>query len=140
MLLQILLWGLVIGVIHFVAVGILYMNPFTAKLYRDAGEHPALRKWPKQGEYILKMALGTQAEVYILTAGYIYLRSLFAEPTGWTTALILAAIFSAVRVYPRFWNMLIQSTYPRKLLAVEFVNGVVGTFIIVLGLKLLPIQ
>jgi len=139
MILQILLWGFVIGLIHFVAVGILYMNPFTAKLYKQESEHPALRKWPKQSEYIVKMALGTQVEVYILTAGYIYLRSLFAEPAGWTTALILAAAFSAIRVYPRFWNMLIQSAYPRKLLAVEFVNGVVGTFVIVLGLKLLPI-
>jgi hypothetical protein len=139
MILQILLWGLVIGLIHFVAVGVLYMNPFTAKLYKNESGNPALKKWDKQGEYILKMALGTQAEVFILTAAYIYLRSLFAEPAGWTAALILAGIFSAVRVYPRFWNMLIQSTYPRKLLAVEFVNGVIGTFIIVIGLKLLPL-
>lgn len=139
MILQILLWGLVIGVIHFVVIGALYMNPLAAKLYAQEKDNPAVKKWPKQGEYVLKMALGTQVEVYILTAAYLYLRKLFPVPGGWHAALTLAAIFSAVRVYPRFWNMWIQSTYPGKLLAVEFVNGVIGTFVIVAGLKLLPV-
>lgn len=138
MLLQILLWGTVVGLIHFVVVGILYMNPFTAKLYKNESDHPALRKWPKQGEYVLKMFLGTQVEVFIMTAAYVYLRGLFPAPDSWGTALALAAIFTGIRVYPRFWNMLIQSTYPWKLLIVEFANGTIGTFVVVLGLKLMP--
>ncbi len=139
MLLQILLWGLVIGVIHFVILGALYMNPLVAKLYSGEKGNPAVKNWEKQGEYLLKMFLGTQVEVFILTGAYLYLRSLFAVPDGWTAALVLGALLSAVRVYPRFWNMWIQSNYPGKLLAVEFVNGVIGTFVVVVGLKLLPV-
>lgn len=49
----------------------------------------------------------------------------------------LALLLAAVRVYPRFWNMWIQSTYPRHLLAIEVVNGTLSTFLVVGGLALL---
>lgn len=139
MILDVLLWGTVIGVIHFVVVGILYQNPIVAKMYKEATEAPGVKIWKNQKEYLLKMFLGTQLEVYILTASYLYLRTLFSEPTAWTPALILATVFAGIRVYPRFWNMWIQSTYPGKLLAVEFINGILSTFVVVIGLKLLPV-
>jgi hypothetical protein len=41
-----------------------------------------------------------------------------------------------VRVYPRFWNMWIQTSYPRRLLAIEIVNGTIGTLAIALFLEL----
>ncbi len=139
MILSILLWGAVIGIIHFVIVGILYQNPIVAKMYKEASGKPGVKVWKNQKEYLLKMFLGTQIEIYILTSSYLYLRILFNEPAGWISAVILAAVFAAIRVYPRFWNMWIQSTYPGKLLAVEFINGILSTFVIVIGLKLLPV-
>lgn len=45
--------------------------------------------------------------------------------------------FSGMRVYPRLWNKWIQSTYPGRLLAIEFVNGIASTFCITLALELL---
>ena len=33
---DILLWGLVVGVIHFIVVGFLYMNPLVAGEYKKA--------------------------------------------------------------------------------------------------------
>lgn len=139
MILDILIWGLAIGVIHFIVVGALYQNPFVAKLYKDAQSEPGLKKWVSQGKYIAAMFSGTQVEIFILTAAYLYLRQLFPQPEGLTTALTLAAIFAGIRVYPRFWNMWIQSSYPNRLLAVEFVNGTISTCVIVLGLKFLPV-
>lgn len=139
MIVDILLWGLVIGVIHFVVVGALYQNPFVAKFYKAATGEPGFKAWPDQKKYLVSMFLGTQVEVFILTGAYLYLRQLFANPDSMGTALLLSAFLAAIRVYPRFWNMWIQSTYPNKLLAVEFVNGIIGTFVIVVGLKLLPV-
>ncbi len=139
MIVDILLWGLVIGVIHFAIVGALYQNPWVARLYRDAEGDPGVRKWESKKAYIAWMFAGTQVEVFILAGAYLYLRQLFAAAEGLDTALILAGILAGVRVYPRFWNMWIQSSYPNRLLAVEAVNGTVGTFVIVLGLKLLPV-
>ncbi len=129
---SILLWGLVAGLLHFVIVGILYQNPLVAQVYNRYKYVPALKQWPNLKEYLLKMFLGTQVEIYILTAAYFYLRTLFPTPNGLSTALILATIFAAIRVYPRFWTMWIQTTYPLSLLVIEAVNGTIGTFVILL--------
>ena len=100
---------------------------------------PGLKAWPNKKKYVLAMFLGTQIEIFILTVAYLQLRALFPEPGTIATALTLATLFTAIRVYPRFWNMWIQSSYPNRLLAVEAVNGAVGTFVVVVGLALLPI-
>ncbi len=139
MWIPILLWGLVAGLLHFVVVGMLYMNPGVARLYREAEGSPALRVWRNQREYLMNMFAGTQIEIYLLTGACLYLRRLFPDPARFSVALILGGILAAVRVYPRFWNMWIQTTYPRKLLFVEGINGILGTLVVVLSLWLLPV-
>ena len=135
MLLNILTWGLAVGVLHFAVVGGLYQNPLVAKLYHAAEEHPGVKPWPDKKKYVLSMFLGTQLEVFILTAGYLWLRQLQLGATSAERVFALGGIFAALRVYPRFWNMWIQSTYPGPLLAVELVNGTLGTFLIVAGVE-----
>ena len=132
MVIQIALWGAVTGLIHFVLVGALYGNPIVDKLYKEAQQNePGVKHWPSIPKYMITQFLGTQIEVYILAATYIWLRPLVPF-TGYTCALVLGAVFSGIRVYPRFWNMWIQSTYPNRLLAIEFVNGIISTFAITL--------
>jgi hypothetical protein len=140
-ILQVLLWGLVAGVIHFIITSLLYQNPLIAKYYAraQADNSPGVRKWSSQKGYILRMFSGTQVEIYVLTASFLFLRQ-YLNFSPWGTMMILGVIFSGIRVYPRFWNMWIQSTYPRNLLAIEFVNGVISTFTVVVALTLLPIK
>ncbi len=139
MLVNMLVWGLIAGIIHFVVVGILYMNPVVAQVYKKAEGSPALRVWEDQKEYLIKMFAGTQIEIFILTGAYLYLRQLFSEPTSSSVALTLACILSATRVYPRLWTMWIQTTYPASLLIVEFINGTIGTFVVILSLWALSV-
>lgn len=139
MFVDILKWGFVAGILHFFIVGILYMNPLIARIYKEAQGNPALKVWENQKEYLAKMFAGTQIEIFIITGAYLYLRQLFSDPTNLGVAVIISCIISATRVYPRFWNMWIQSTYPMKLLIVEIVNGTIGTFVVILSLWLLPI-
>ncbi len=127
--LQILLWGFVAGIIHFLVLGVLYMNPVVEHIYKSTQGHSAVKRHKNQKEYILKMFLGTQVEVYIVTASFLYLRQ-FIDLDIWPTTIMLGLIFSGIRIYPRFWNMWIQTNYPNKLLVIEFVNGTIGTFII----------
>lgn len=137
MLIQVLLWGLVVGVIHFMVVGLLYGNPFIDKFYKEAqANEPGVRKWPSMPAYMVRQFLGTQVEVYILTGAYLWLRGLVPFE-GITAALVLGLLFAGIRVYPRFWNMWIQSTYPNRLLAIEFVNGTLSTLVVVAGMHLL---
>lgn len=137
LVLDIALWGMVIGIIHFFIVGILYQNPFVAKIYKNNEEHPGVKKWENKSKYILSMFLGTQVEIFIITAGYLILRNAFT--INIINTIVVALIFAGIRVYPRFWNMWIQSTYPEKLLKVEVINGTFSTFVIVFGLYLLPV-
>jgi len=45
-------------------------------------------------------------------------------------SLVFGLILIAVKIFPRFFDMRIQTTYPNRLLAVEFVNGTIGSFVI----------
>ena len=68
--------------------------------------------------------------------GYVWLGPLL-DVDGLPGTLLLGGLFAGLRVYPRFWTMWVQSTYPRRLLAVEVVNGVLGTLVVVLTLHVL---
>ncbi len=124
------LWGAVAGLVHFVFIGIAYGNPLVDRL--SAGleaTSPAVKQWPSKPRYFLTQFLGTQVEVYILTTGFVWLRPYVALP-GYVGALTLGFFFAMLRVYPRFWNMWVQTTYPGRLLAIEVVNGTLGTLVI----------
>lgn len=133
-----LLFGSLIGVIHFMIIGVLYQNPFVARLYKEEEikKSPGLRIWKNKKKYMLYMFLGTQVEIFILTFGYLSFKD-YLPFSPFAIAVIISGLFAAIRVYPRFWNMRIQSTYPNKLLVVEIVNGFISTFIIVIGLYVL---
>jgi hypothetical protein len=129
------IWGAAAGLFHFVLIALLYGNPIADRLAAkyEPGS-PACRVWASKPKYFVTQFFGTQVEVYILTTAFIWLRPSIDLP-GYAGALALGALLAATRVYPRFWNMWIQTTYPRPLLAVEVVNGTVGTVAIILFLQ-----
>lgn len=136
MIIQVLNLGLFIGVIHFLIIGALYGNPFIDRIYQLAQKsEPGVKKWSSKIRYLLIQFLGTQIEVFILTFAFLWIRPL-VPIAGVEGAVLLGLLFAAIRVYPRFWNMWIQSTYPNKMLAIEFVNGIISTLIIEIGLQL----
>lgn len=130
-------WGALAGVVHFVMIAVLYANPITDRLSRGLEQGAAVKQWPSQPRYFVTQFLGTQVEVYILTIGFLWLRPLIGLP-GFEGAFALGGLLAATRVYPRFWNMWIQTTYPNRLLAIEVINGTLGTLAIALFFKLPP--
>jgi hypothetical protein len=131
----VLLWGAVAGVVHFAFIALAYGNPIVDRISAKAEkESPAVRQWVSKPKYFVTQFLGTQIEVYILTTAFVWLRPL-VDVRGYGGALLLGSMFAAIRVYPRFWNMWVQTTYPRRLLAVEVINGTLGTLVISLFLQ-----
>jgi hypothetical protein len=131
----VLLWGAAAGIVHFVFIAIAYGNPIVDRISaRAEAESPAVRQWASKPRYFVTQFFGTQVEVYILTLGFVWLRPR-VDVQGYAGALLLGGLFAAIRVYPRFWNMWVQTTYPRRLLAVEVVNGTLGTLVIALFLQ-----
>jgi hypothetical protein len=139
MIANVLLWGALAGVVHFVVIAFLYANPLTDRLSRGLEQGPAVRQWPSKPRYFLTQFFGTQVEVYLLTIGFMWLRPFVSIP-GYAGALLLAILLAATRVYPRFWNMWIQTTYPFRLLVIEVVNGTLGTLAIISFLQATAIR
>jgi hypothetical protein len=132
-IIHILALGSIVGIAHFGVVAALYRNPVVARLYTALANEPGVRRWPSRRRYVITQFLGTQVEVFILATAYFWLRPLLGV-TGLTGTLLLGLLLATIRVYPRFWNMWIQSTYPATLLKVELVNGILSTLVIILGL------
>lgn len=132
-------WGAAAGLVHFVIIAFPYANPVTDRLSRGLEEGPAVRQWPSKPKYFFTQFLGTQVEVYIMTVCFLWLRPLISDP-GYSGALELGALLTAMRVYPRFWNMWIQTSYPRRLLAIEVVNGTMGWLAIAVFLQAAAIR
>jgi hypothetical protein len=131
MLFNVLVSGSVAGLVHFVVLGLLYGNPIIDKLYREAmATEPGVKKWPSKPRYLITQFLGTQLEVYLIAAIYWSVRPTFPI-AGTLGTLTLGVLLAALRIYPRFWNMWIQSTYPGRLLAIELVNGTLATLVVI---------
>lgn len=134
----ILLYGSAAAVIHFLVVGLLYMNPLVDRLYRrETGKNPALRVWNNKKHYMILMFSGSLVECWLLAMGYLLLRGAFAKPASWEVAAACALLLGLIRIYPRAFDKWIQTTYPSRLIAVEAVNGLLGSAVVILSMRLL---
>ncbi|GBD93029.1 hypothetical protein BMS3Abin05_00608 [bacterium BMS3Abin05] len=131
-ILPLALWGgFVASVVWFILGGALYMNPFTAKIYHNAENAPALKKWPGVPKYLGLMYLSSLIECILAAIVYLVMKSVLPVgpiPRGLAFGLVLIA----VRIVPRFLDMWMQTTYPNRLLWIEGINGSIGSFIIAL--------
>ncbi len=121
--------GFAASVIWFVAGGALYMNPIVAGIYKNMETSPALKKWPSIPKYVGLQYAGTLAQCLLWSFVFSYIKTSLPE-TILLKTFLFGLILIATKIFPRFFDMWIQSTYPNKLLLIEFVNGVVGSFII----------
>src|ERR1700733_6377356 len=106
----VMLWGAAAGLVHFVVIAVLYANPITTRLSAELEKAPAVRQWPSQRKYFVTQFFGTKIEIYILTIGFLWFRPKIDLP-GVVGALAVGGVLAATRVFPRFWNMWIQTTY-----------------------------
>lgn len=135
-LFQTSLAGVLASIVWFIVGGILYMNPFVAKIYRNFEKSPGLKKWRDTKKYLISMyVFGILIQCLLFAVVYSFIKPVLSGSLVSNT-LSFGSILIAVKVLPRLFDMWMQSTYPNKLLAVEFVNGVIGSFVIALTLAL----
>lgn len=128
-ILQSIVGGITASLVWFIAGSVLYMNPFVAKIYRDAQKSPGLKKWTNISKYLSFQFYGILAQCLLWAFVFAFIKSVL--PGGiMLKGLTFGLILVAVKIFPRFVDMWTQSTYPDKLLVIEFVNGTIGSFII----------
>lgn len=126
---QAFLGGAAASIAWFIVGGALYMNPIVAKIYKDAEKSPALKKWPSVPKYIGLQYVGILAQCLLWALVFALVKPVL--PGGvLMKGLVFGLILVAVKIFPRFYDMWIQSTYPNELLAIEFFNGIVGSLVI----------
>jgi hypothetical protein len=103
--------------------GALYMNPFTAKIYKKYQSHPSMKIWTNQKKYLTGVFLvaGFIPNLFIITT-YQFLAPI--------SVMNLSLILFGVRIIPRMCDMWMQTSYPNKILLVELINGAILSFVI----------
>lgn len=131
MIMAILLAGFTASIVWFIVGGAVYMNPFVAQVYKEYETSPGLKIRGNTTSYLMTMFLLILVQCLLFAAVYAYIRPVF---TGAVLAngLIYGLILTALKIIPRGLDMWIQTTYPNKLLGVEAINGVIGSFVIAL--------
>ncbi len=120
--------GVVASVAWFVIGGALYMNPLTDKIYKSA-DNSAVKEWPNLPKYLGLMFAGGALAQYILWA-FVFALVKPALPGGTLLqGVVFGLVLIAVKIFPRFFDMWIQTTYPNKKLVIEFINGSIGSFV-----------
>jgi hypothetical protein len=125
---QTILGGFLASVVWFIIGGALYMNPFIAKIYKNAKDSPGLKKWQNVPQWLIFTYIGVLIQCLLWAFVFTFIKSILPE-VFLVKVFIFGLILFVVKIIPRFIDMWIQSTYPDKLLVVEFVNGTIGSFI-----------
>lgn len=126
---QSIIGGVIASIAWFIAGGVLYMNPVVAKIYKEAEASPALKKWPNVPKYLLLQYIGVLIQCLLWAWVFTLIKpALSDEILG--RGIMFGFILVFIKIFPRFYDMWIQSTYPNKLLKIEFINGTIGSFII----------
>lgn len=128
-IMRIILGGIGASVAWFIIGGALYMNPIIGGLYKEAEKSPGVKKWNSIPKYLAIMYLGLLAQCILFAFVFAFIRpQLPANPIIEAIAFGIVLLF--VKNFPKFFDMWIQTTYPKKLLVVEIVNGTILGIII----------
>jgi len=126
---KLLLAGLAASLVWFVIGGGLYMNPWIAKIYKDAKSSPGFKKWESIPQYLGAMFLVMLIPNILWALVYSFIKPVLPQDLI-AAASIFALILIAIKIIPRLFDMWIQSTYPNRLLLIELVNGSIGSLVI----------
>ena len=116
-------------ILWFVVAAVLFFNPFVDKIYRSEESHAAVRALPQSLKTIGMILLA----VVIQSALWAYVYTLISSALvggklckGLTFGLILAL----TKIIPRDIDRILLTTYPRKRMTIEFVVGIICSFVV----------
>ena len=125
------LWATAIAsIVWFILGGVLYMNPVVRKISSQFDSLPVMKQWPSVPQYLGMMFLGAcLAQCFLAALAFALVKPALPDSVLGTVA-VFGFILIGIKIFTRFFDMWIQTTYPPQLLAIEFVNGSIGSLVI----------
>lgn len=120
---------LVATILWFLVAAVLFFNPFVDKIYRSQEGHAGVRALPQSAKTIGMILLAVVIQSALWAYVYTLIGSALAGGKlgkGLTFGLILAF----TKVIPRDIDRILLTTYPRKRMTVEFVVGIICSFVV----------
>lgn len=125
------------ALISFLIGSMLYMNPLIAKIYKKYQKHPSMSKYANQKKFMLEMFFfGMFIPSFIAGTAYSYLKpGLYIINGNYISiTFVLGLMLAGIRIVPRFFDMNLLTSYPKKLLFIELINGIILSFVMAIVL------
>jgi hypothetical protein len=120
---------LIASAVWFLVAAILFFNPIVDKVYRSEEAHPAVKALPQTPGTIGKILLAILAQS--LAWAFLYTQIAPAFGGGYVPkGLFFGVILILVKMVPRDIDRILLSTYPVKRMTIEFVIGVICSFVV----------
>jgi small-conductance mechanosensitive channel len=136
-IINIIIAGLVASFAWFIAGGILYMNPFSKRIYKSEEKNQGVRKWKNSNDMLISMYILETLIQSLIFAGTYYALKPALSGGLWINTLYFGLLIVAVKIIPRLIDMALMTTYPGKLLKLDLFNGTICSFIVAFVLSLL---
>ena len=122
--------GFVASIVFFIYRSIVFKDTSVEKMRRNPGAPLALKKWKNIPKTILPQYLIILIQC-ILWAIVFVLGLLFdVLPDGfYMKGFTLGTVMAIVNIVPIYFKLWIESTYPNKLLAIQFAKGIIGNYL-----------
>lgn len=126
---KILLAGFVTSIIWFIAGALLYMNPVAKNIQDSVKNSPALKKWASPTQmmayvYLLGCLIPSVLIAFVYNAINTVLPSSY-----WMNVLMFGLILICIKIIPRFSDMATMTSYPKKMLILDIINGSLNSFV-----------
>ncbi len=136
-IIQSLIGGIVATIAWFIIGGVVYMNPIVAKIYKKNEDSPGVKKRKDTKTFMINtFVFSCLVQCIILAFVYSFIKPILPESLI-LNFLYFGIILVAVKIIPRLIDMWMQTSYPNKLLTIEFINGTIGSFVIALVFALI---
>ena len=120
---------LIASVAWFIAAAILFFNPITDKVYRSEEKHAAVRALPQSPKTIGMILVA----IIIQSALWAFVYTLIAPALPGDKMgkwLLFGFILVLTKIIPRDTDRLLLTTYPKKRMTIEFVIGIICSFVV----------
>ncbi len=136
-IIQGLIGGFAATIVWFFVGAILYMNPYVGKIYKKYEDDPSVKNRKDVKSFIINtFVFSVLIQCFIFAFAYLYIKPVLPG-TLILNVIYFGIILVAVKIIPRLFDMYVQSKYPTKLLAIEVINGAIGSFVIAFVFALL---